>query len=117
MLGAVLLARTPANIKQAVFGKRKQLIGAAQHASRAKQRTDKQIGFLSLVGRVASDPELRFEVQLMTRDLHAAWERLERAYLLVNAASGPVPRQLTDSDSPTTQNWSSGHFDHDEVRP
>ena len=56
---------------------RKQLIGAAQHASRAKQRTDKQIGFLSLVGRVASDPELRVEVQLMTRDLHAAWERLQ----------------------------------------
>ena len=56
---------------------RKQLIGAAKHGSRAKQRTDKQIGLLSLVGRLTADPELRDEVQEMARDLQAAWERLQ----------------------------------------
>ena len=56
---------------------RKQLSGAAKHGSRAKQRTDRQIGLLSLVGRLTADGELRAEVQQMTRDLNAAWERLK----------------------------------------
>jgi uncharacterized membrane protein len=56
---------------------RKRLIGAAKHGSRAKQRTDKQIGLLSLVGRLTADPKLRAEVKQMTRDLQAAWERLQ----------------------------------------
>lgn len=56
---------------------RKQLIGAAKHGSRAKQRADKQMGLRSLVGRLASDAELRAEMQHMTRDLQAAWERLQ----------------------------------------
>jgi uncharacterized membrane protein len=56
---------------------RKQLGGAAKHGSRAKQRVVRQIGSLSLVRRLATDAELRAEVQQMTDDLQAAWERLQ----------------------------------------
>ena len=56
---------------------RKQLVGAAEHGSRAKQRARRQIGSLSLVARLLGDAELRAEVRQMTGDLQAAWERLE----------------------------------------
>ena len=56
---------------------RKQLSSAAKHGSRAKQRVVRQIGSLSLVRRLATDAELRAEVQQMTDDLQAAWERLQ----------------------------------------
>ena len=56
---------------------RKQLSSAAKHGSRAKQRVVRQIGSLSLVRRLATDAELHAEVQQMTNDLQAAWERLQ----------------------------------------
>jgi uncharacterized membrane protein len=56
---------------------RKQLVGAAKHGSRAKGRTARQIGLLSLAARLATDEELRAEVQQMTRDLQAAWGRVQ----------------------------------------
>jgi len=56
---------------------RKKVVGAAKHASRARQRTVRQIGSLSLVSRLATDAALRSEVQQMTADLQAAWERLQ----------------------------------------
>ena len=56
---------------------RKQLSGAAKHGSRAKQRMARQIGSLSLVRRLATDAELRAEVQQMTADLQAARERVQ----------------------------------------
>ena len=56
---------------------RKQLSSAAKHGSRAKQRVVRQIGSLSLVRRLATDAELRAEVQQMTDELQAAWERLQ----------------------------------------
>jgi len=56
---------------------RKKLIGAAKHGSRAKRRMVSQIGLRSLVARLASDAKLRAEVQQMTGDLRAAWERLD----------------------------------------
>jgi uncharacterized membrane protein len=56
---------------------RKRLSDAAQHGSRAKQRAVRQIGSLSLVRRLATDAELRAEVQQMADDLQAAWERLQ----------------------------------------
>jgi uncharacterized membrane protein len=56
---------------------RKQLSGAAKHGSRAKQRVVGQIASLSLARRLATDAELRAEVQQMTDDLQAAWERLQ----------------------------------------
>ncbi len=56
---------------------RKQLVGATKHGSRAKRRTVQQIGLFSLAARLATDDELRAEVRAMTRDLQAAWERLQ----------------------------------------
>jgi len=56
---------------------RKQLVGATKHGSRAKGRTARQIGLLSLAARLATDEELRNEVQQMTRDLQAAWGRVQ----------------------------------------
>jgi uncharacterized membrane protein len=56
---------------------RKQLSGAAKHASRAKQRTVRQFGSLNLLARLAADAELRAEVQQMTADLQAAWQRVQ----------------------------------------
>ena len=56
---------------------RKQLIGAAKHGSRATQRTARQIGLLSLGTRLATDSELRAEVQRMTDELQAAWKRAQ----------------------------------------
>jgi uncharacterized membrane protein len=56
---------------------RKQLIGVAKHASRAKQRTVRQFGSLNLLARLAADAELRAEVQQMTADLQAAWQRVQ----------------------------------------
>ena len=56
---------------------RKKLTGAAKHASRAKQRAARQTGMLSLVARLATDAELRAEVQQMTADLQAARERVQ----------------------------------------
>jgi hypothetical protein len=56
---------------------RKQLIGAAQHGSRARRRAKKQIGIVAIATRLATDAELRAEVQQMTRDLQAALSRLQ----------------------------------------
>lgn len=56
---------------------RKQMIGAAKHGSLAKRRAAERIGVLSVVGRLATDAELRGEIQRMVRDLQAAWNRLE----------------------------------------
>jgi uncharacterized membrane protein len=56
---------------------RRQLLGAATHGSRAKRRAVRQIGVLSVAGRLAADAELRDEVQRMTRDLQAAWNTLQ----------------------------------------
>jgi uncharacterized membrane protein len=56
---------------------RKQLIGAATHGSRAKRRAKKQIGIVGMAARLATDAELRAEVQQLTRDLQAAWERMQ----------------------------------------
>jgi uncharacterized membrane protein len=57
---------------------RKQLAGAATHGSRAKQLALRQIGSLSLVRRLASDVELRAELQQMAAELEAAWGRLQK---------------------------------------
>jgi hypothetical protein len=55
---------------------RSEVIGATRHGSRAKRLTAHQIGIFSLAARLATDSELHAEVQQMTRDLQAAWERL-----------------------------------------
>jgi uncharacterized membrane protein len=56
---------------------RKHVVGAAKHGSRARKRVIRQTGLLSLVARLANDAELRTEVQRMSGDLEAAWERLQ----------------------------------------
>jgi uncharacterized membrane protein len=56
---------------------RKQVLGAATHGSRAKRRAAKQLGVIGIVARLASDSELRAEVQQLNRDLQAAWERMQ----------------------------------------
>ncbi len=56
---------------------RNHLREAAEHGSRAKERALRQTGLVSLVTRLANDAELRAELKQMSRDLHAAWERLE----------------------------------------
>ena len=56
---------------------RKELIGAARHGARARQRAAERIGMLGVAGRLATDAELRAEIQQMTRDLQDAWNRLD----------------------------------------
>jgi uncharacterized membrane protein len=56
---------------------RKQMIGAVQHGSRARRRAKKQIGVVAIAARLATDAELRAEVQQMTRDLQAALSRFQ----------------------------------------
>lgn len=56
---------------------REQLSGAARHGARAKRIAARQIGSLSLVRRLATDPELRAELQEMADDLQAALVRLQ----------------------------------------
>lgn len=48
---------------------REQIIDAAKHGLRAKQRADRHVGLLGLVERLTSDAELRAEVNEMARDL------------------------------------------------
>jgi len=56
---------------------REHVMGAAKHASRARQGAVRQTGLANLVARVAADAELRAELQQMSGDLQAAWERLQ----------------------------------------
>ena len=55
---------------------REQLLDAAKHGLRAKQRTDKQVGLLSLAERLTSDTELRAEVDKMARHLQVVRQGL-----------------------------------------
>lgn len=56
---------------------REQIIDAAKHGLRAKQRADRHVGLLGLVERLTSDAELRAEVNEMACDLRGAWQGLE----------------------------------------
>jgi uncharacterized membrane protein len=56
---------------------RSQVIGAATHGSRAKRHAVRHLGVLAVARRLATDAELRADVQQMTHDLQAAWARLQ----------------------------------------
>jgi uncharacterized membrane protein len=56
---------------------RNQIIDATRHGLRAKQRTDKHVGLLSLVERVTSDAEVRAEMNKTVRDLQEALRKLQ----------------------------------------
>jgi uncharacterized membrane protein len=57
---------------------RKRLLEASAHGVRAQRRAWRQVGQLSLLARLLSDRELRRELRQMTRDIQAAWQRIER---------------------------------------
>src|SRR3954469_15056349 len=55
----------------------KQLIGAAKHGAQAKSRAAHHLGRLSVARDLAADAEFRDEMHQMTRDLQAAWSKLQ----------------------------------------
>jgi uncharacterized membrane protein len=57
---------------------RKQLIAATGHGMRAKRRAASRINTLAVLGRLATDAELREELRLMAASLQAARARLEK---------------------------------------
>jgi len=57
---------------------RKQLISAIGHGAKAKRRAAKRVGFLAAATRLASDQQLRNELQTMAKDLQNAWGRVEK---------------------------------------
>jgi uncharacterized membrane protein len=57
---------------------RKQLLAAAGHGARARQRAASRVGALAMLARLAGDVELREELQLMAQNLQAARARLEK---------------------------------------
>jgi len=101
---------------------RRQVVGAAKHGSRAKSRAVRQIGVLSVAGRLAAEAQLRDEVNKITRDLQAAWKTaqakrpkshmLRNTLILVGAGSavaaavlhkrGTSMPRVGDSTSPRT---------------
>ena len=100
---------------------RKQVLAAAGHGVRARQRAAKRLGLLAVASRIAADDELRDEVREMGRHLQAARARIEKKrshrvrntlLLLVGAggaaAAAALPQarrraqQLAGSTSPRT---------------
>src|SRR3954469_14813933 len=59
---------------------RKQLISAIGHGAKAKRRAAKRVGFLAAATRLASDQQLRNELQTMAKDLQSAWGRVEKQH-------------------------------------
>jgi uncharacterized membrane protein len=57
---------------------RKQLLSAIGHGAKAKRRAAKRVGFLAAATRLASDKQLRHELQTMAKDLKHAWGRVEK---------------------------------------
>src|SRR3954470_4896616 len=59
---------------------RKQLTSAIGHGTKAKRRASKRVGFgfLAAATRLASDQQLRHQLQTMAREMQSAWTRVER---------------------------------------
>jgi uncharacterized membrane protein len=57
---------------------RKQLAQAVGHGVRARRRAASRLGMTAAATRIATDKELRRELQTMTKNLQAAWGRAER---------------------------------------
>jgi uncharacterized membrane protein len=57
---------------------RKQLAQAIGHGVRARRRAASRLGMTAAATRIASDKQLRHELQTMTKNLQAAWGRAER---------------------------------------
>jgi uncharacterized membrane protein len=52
---------------------RKELISAIGHGAKAKRRARKRLGFTAAATRIASDKQLRRELEKMTKNLQHAW--------------------------------------------
>jgi uncharacterized membrane protein len=57
---------------------RKQLLSAVGHGAKAKRRAAKRVGFMAAAARLASDKQLKRELQTMMQDLQHAWGRVEK---------------------------------------
>jgi uncharacterized membrane protein len=56
---------------------RKQLTSAIGHGAKAKRRASSRVGLTAAAVRLATDEQLRNELQTMARDLQNAWSRVE----------------------------------------
>jgi uncharacterized membrane protein len=57
---------------------RKQLLSAMSHGAKAKRRASKRVGFVAATTRLATDKQLRSELEKMTKNLQQAWGRAEK---------------------------------------
>ena len=57
---------------------RKKLLAAVGHGAAAQQRARRRMGFAAVAARLAADQQLRDELRAMTRNLQAAWGRVEK---------------------------------------
>jgi uncharacterized membrane protein len=57
---------------------RKELLSALGHGARAKKRASKRLGFMAAVTRLGNDKQLRRELQMVTKNVQDAWNRVER---------------------------------------
>jgi len=57
---------------------RKKLLAAVGHGAAAQQRARRRMGFAAVAARLAADQQLRNELRAMTRNLQAAWGRVEK---------------------------------------
>jgi len=56
---------------------RKQLVSALGHGAKAKRRARSRVGMTAAATRLATDRQLRSELQRMASDLQSAWTRVE----------------------------------------
>jgi siroheme synthase (precorrin-2 oxidase/ferrochelatase) len=76
---------------------RKQLLAAVGHGAAAKRRASSRMGLVGAALRLATDVELRSELDQMAQEVRHAWSRVEakrshrlRTTVLVVAAAGAV---------------------------
>ena len=74
---------------------RKQVVNAVTHGNAARRRARRNLGLVGVITRLATDDELRSELDEMAQELRRAWGRIEskrshriRNGLLVAAALG-----------------------------
>ena len=67
---------------------RKQLLAAVGHGAAAKRRARSRMGLVGAAMRLATDVELRSEIEQMAQELRHAWSRVEakRSHRLRTAA-------------------------------
>jgi uncharacterized membrane protein len=92
---------------------RKKLLAAAGHGASAQQRARRRLGLVAAWNRLAADERLRADLARMTRDLEAAWSRVEkkrsnrlrRSLLLLGGAGTAAAAAM-----PQSRRWIVGHL-------